>query len=85
MCKGPLHLGVVGYIIEQPGGSWRIEGDTQGKVFLDQLSAASAVLGKELPPDVQYYKLRRGEEVAFVATYPDVLDRILPTRVGHRS
>jgi hypothetical protein len=77
VCEGPVHLGVAGYIIEQPNGTWKIEGDRQGKVFLDQISAASSVLRQELPPDVEYYELRRGEEVAFVATYADVLDRIL--------
>ena len=78
VCEGPLHLGVVGYIIEEPTNkTWTIEGDKQHRVFLNQRSAAEALLGKELPPNVQYYELRRGEEVAFVATYPDVLDRIL--------
>jgi hypothetical protein len=77
VCEGPLHLGVAGYIIQKNNRTWAIDGDQHERTFLDQVSAASAVLGRELPPGVQFYELHRGSDTAYVATYDDVLQSIL--------
>ena len=76
VCDGPGPLNVVGYVFERPDGRWAAEGDDLNRVFLDQLTAASAVLKQGLPTGVQYYELKRQGETAFVATYPDVVDSI---------
>jgi hypothetical protein len=76
VCDGPGPLNVVGYVFQRPGDRWAVEGDDVNRVFLDRLTAASAVLKQELPEGVQYYELKRQGETAFVVTYPDVVDSI---------
>jgi hypothetical protein len=76
VCDGPGPLNVAGYIFQRPDNTWAVEGDELNRVFLDQLTAASTVLRQELPAGVQYYELKRQDETAFVATYPEVLDSI---------
>jgi hypothetical protein len=72
VCDGPGPKNVEGYLYQRPDNTWAIEGDTGGRAFFDQQSAAAAVLAKPLPEGVQYYELKREGETAFVATYPDV-------------
>jgi hypothetical protein len=77
VCDGPGPLNVAGYLVEVAGGAWAIKDDPNHTHFLDQRSAAAAVLGKPLPEDLRYYKLKRGGETGVVLTYPDVIDRTL--------
>src|SRR4051812_14386772 len=75
VCDGPGPLGVVGYIFGEDG-KWRIEKDEQNRPFLDYLSAASALLGKKLPEGVHFFELKRGKEIAFVATNDETAKRL---------
>jgi len=73
VCDGPGPLNVSGYVFQRPDNKWAVEGDPMNRVFFDQLSAASAVVKRELPEGVQFYELERPGETAIVATYPEVL------------
>ena len=77
VCNGPGPGNVVRYIFQRPNNSWGIENDALDRAFLDAPTAASATLRKELPEGVRYYELTREGETAFVATYPDVLARVV--------
>jgi hypothetical protein len=77
VCDGPGPLNVAGYVFQRPDNTWAVEGDGLNRAFLDQLSAASAVLKRELPDGVKYYELKRQGETAFVATYPEVLASLM--------
>ena len=74
VCDGAGPLDVCGYISDE-GGSWQIVGSNVS--FLDQLSAANSVLGRQLPSDVKYYLLELHEKKRAVLTYPDVLGKIV--------
>jgi hypothetical protein len=76
VCDGPGLQNVEGHVFQRPDMRWAVEGDESGQIFLDEMSAASAVLQHELPPGIHFYQLKREAEKASVVTYPEVLDRI---------
>jgi hypothetical protein len=76
VCDGPGPTEVSGYILGEAGG-WKIEDDEQNRVFLDYVSAAAAVLERELPGGVSFYELARGEDVWIVATTEPMKDLLL--------
>ena len=76
VCEGTGLSAAKGYLQQRPDNTWIIEGDTQGRAFLDQHSAAASVLNMQLPEGVQFYELKRQGETAHVATYPDVIDNL---------
>ena len=76
VCNGPGPLEVDGYIFQRPNNTWAMENDELNRVFLDHVTAASAVLKRELPQGIHYYELKRGVETASIATYPEMLERL---------
>ncbi len=76
VCRGNGLSATQGYIIPQSDGGWRIEGDESAKLFLDEHTAASVVLKTELPAGIHYYEIKRGGEIALVATYPEAMEHL---------
>lgn len=73
VCRGTGLSATQGHIIPQAAGGWRIFEDKSERVFMDECSAAAAVLNAELPAGIQYYELKRGDDAAIVATYPEMI------------
>jgi hypothetical protein len=74
VCDGPGLLDVCGYITDE-GGAWRIV--NSNIEFLDQLSAANKVLGRQFPLNVKYHLLELHGKNRAVLADPDVLEKIV--------